>query len=89
MSGQNQDFFRIGRGLDADGRVDGWGPDWLGVPYWFSWTNQVSGAAVARVDGVLRLVVLTVDAPVGQNAGLYGWYMPFLVDNDGVPSVAH
>jgi hypothetical protein len=72
-SRQNQAFFKIGRNLSADGRVlGGWGP-WLGVPDWFSRENQGAGLAAADVRGTGRaqLLVLMVDDPPGQNAGLY------------------
>jgi len=47
-SGQNEGFFRIGRGLRADGQVRDWGSDWLGVPHWFPWTNQGGGVACSQ-----------------------------------------
>ena len=43
------------------------------VPDWFAWENQDCGVAVADVDGDGQpdVVVLMVDNPPGQNAGLY------------------
>jgi hypothetical protein len=78
-SGQNEGFFRIGRGLGADGQVQDWGSDWLGVPHWFPWTNQGGGVAVAEIDGVTRLVALMVDAPDGPNSG---WYQVLDLEQD-------
>ena len=41
--GQNRGLFRIGRGLSADGTVDGpWTP-WADVPDWFPHENQGAG----------------------------------------------
>jgi hypothetical protein len=71
VSGQNQALFRIGRGFDDNGGVTEWGPDWLGVPNWFSWENQGGGIAVTTLDGTRKLFALNVDAPPGQNAGQY------------------
>ena len=59
-------------GLDADLATGGWGP-WQTVPDWPFWENQGADCAVADVDGdgSLELVLLVVDNPGGQNAGLY------------------
>jgi hypothetical protein len=70
--GQNQAFFRLGPNLDSNGKILGqWSP-WLGIPGWFSWENQGGGIAVADLkgDGSHQLVILLVDDPPGQNAGL-------------------
>jgi hypothetical protein len=67
---QNQAFFRRARGLRTDGGVSSWGP-WLGVPDWFSWENQGGGLAVARLAGRRVMIVLNIDNPPQQNAGLY------------------
>lgn len=75
--GQNEGFFRIG--LGADGQVQDWGPDWLGVPHWFPWTNQGGGVAVVEIGGVTRLVALMIDAPDGPNGG---WYQVLDLDQD-------
>ena len=43
------------------------------IPAWFSFENQGGGVAVADVSGAgkLDLLVITVDAPVGRNRGIY------------------
>jgi len=43
----------------------------LPVPDWFSWENEGAGVAVADLAGRQHLVVLAVDAPAGQNRGVY------------------
>ena len=71
--GQNVGLVRVARGLDAEGvPTGGWGP-WQTVPDWPSWENQGADCAVADVndDGALELVLLVIDNPAGQNAGLY------------------
>lgn len=81
---QNQAFFKIGRGMAADGTVTerDWSP-WYGVPGWFSVENQGGGIAVADLAGnsAHDLVVLNVesDNPGGPNAGLY---QIMALDND-------
>jgi hypothetical protein len=82
--GRNEGFFRVGRHAGPDGAVapGDWGADWLGVPHWFSWTNQFGAVAVADIGGVTRLVALMADAPDGPNSG---WYQ--LVDLDEDPAV--
>ena len=69
--GPNQAFYRVAANIDVKGHpAGGWSP-WRGVPNWFSWENQGAGVAVSTVGGVPTLTVLMVDAPPGQNAGLY------------------
>ena len=71
--GQNAGFYRIGKGLDANGNLaGGWGP-WIAIPDWFSFENQHGSIALADLDGDgnLELLVLMVDNPPGQNRGLY------------------
>ena len=80
--GKNEGFFRIGRHLEPNGAVEDWGPDWLGVPHWFSWTNQGGAITTAEIDGVNRLITIMVDAPAGQNSGHYR-----LLDLDQDPAV--
>lgn len=72
----NKGFYRVGRALDADGQITkGWG-DWIEID-WSAWFNQGAGLAVADIDGDghPELIVLQVDNPPGENAGLYrvGW----------------
>jgi hypothetical protein len=47
--------------------------DFVAVPDWFAWENHDCGLAVADIDGDGNpdVLVLMVDDPVGQNAGLY------------------
>ncbi|CAM2867951.1 galactose oxidase-like domain-containing protein [Skermania piniformis] len=74
--GQNTGQFRLGKGLRVDGSVRAWTP-WVGVPDWWGWDNQGAGIAVTDLDGDGRpeLIVLAVDNPNEQNAGVYsiGW----------------
>lgn len=67
---QNQAFFKYGHGLQATGEVADW-TLWHGVPEWTSWENQGGGIAAFRQGGKPRLLVLDVDNPPNQNAGLY------------------
>jgi hypothetical protein len=71
--GQNQAFFKVGKGLSSDGHLTGeWSP-WYGIPGWFSWENQGGSIAAARLSsaGQYQLMALMVDNPLGKNAGLY------------------
>lgn len=71
--GQNAGYYRVGKGLDANGNLaGGWGP-WIVIPDWFSFENQHASIALADLDGdgSLELLVLMVDNPPGQNRGLY------------------
>src|SRR3984893_7353341 len=71
--GVNGGFYRVGRGLDAQGNVTGgWGP-WMQVPNWTSVENQGAGVAVANFGaGGLGLIVFQVEHRVpGPNRGLY------------------
>jgi hypothetical protein len=71
--GQNQGFYRIGKQLDVNGKINGgWGP-WMPIPDWFSSENQFGGIAVADLDGNgnPELIVMMIDNPPGQNRGLY------------------
>lgn len=71
----NRGLYRIGRNLDADGNVAGWG-DWHTVD-WESFFNQGAGIAIADLQGAGRadLVVFQIDNPPGENNGKYrvGW----------------
>jgi hypothetical protein len=78
---QNQAFYKVGRDVDGDGIPAGGWSLWQGVPAWFSWENQGGGIAVTRQAGKLQLLVMMIDSPPGQNAGLYGL---FPLDEDPV-----
>lgn len=66
----NTASYRVGRGLDADGKVTGGWSAWHDVP-WFSWENQGAGIAIADLSGNGRpdLIVMTIDNPPMQNRG--------------------
>lgn len=68
--GQNQAFFKRATQLQINGNVTSWEP-WMGVPGWFSWENQGGGLAVANLGGRREMIVLNIDNPPQQNAGLY------------------
>jgi galactose oxidase-like protein len=68
--GKNEAFLHVGWRLDERGRPrDGWGP-WTKLDGWDFWENQGCGLAITPLGaaGEPHLVVLAVDAPVGQNA---------------------
>jgi hypothetical protein len=72
--GQNQGFYRLGKGLDATGNLTGGWQPWMAIPDWFSWENQHGSIALADLDGDgnFELLVLMVDHPGGQpNRGVY------------------
>ncbi|MDT7714163.1 MAG: hypothetical protein QOH09_155 [Pseudonocardiales bacterium] len=68
----NTATYRVGRDLDADGKVTGGWSAWHDVP-WFSWENQGAGIAIADLSGNGRpdLIVMTIDNPPMQNRGVY------------------
>jgi hypothetical protein len=68
---QNQAFYKVGADVGADGVPAGGWSLWQGVPHWFSWENQGGGIAAGVRGGKPELLVMMVDAPPGQNAGLY------------------
>lgn len=72
--GGNRGLYRIGRDLDAEGRIasDAW-TDWMEVPNWESWSNQGAAIALADLDGngQLDLIVFTIDNPLQENAGRF------------------
>ena len=71
--GKNEGFYKLGRSLDAEGKVTaGWG-EWLPIPDWFSFENQGAGIAVANLEGNNQkdLIVFMIDSPQGQNQGYY------------------
>lgn len=72
-AGQNAGFYRVGRGLTADGEITGgWAP-WVAVPDWFSWENQGAGVALGDLNdsGKLDLVAFMIDNGAEQNRALY------------------
>ncbi len=71
--GQNRGFYRVGKGIQADGTAAGGWTDWREIPDWFSFENQGAGVAVADLDGDGRpeLVVFMIDNPEGKNQGYY------------------
>ena len=73
VPGPNRGFYRVGRDLDANGKViGGWGP-WIEIPNWQSNANQGAGIAVADFGAQgLGLVVFQVQHVVpGPNRGLF------------------
>jgi hypothetical protein len=68
---QNQGFYRRARNIGGDGTPSGGWDMWLGVPHWFSWENGGGDIAHTRIGGQNKLVVLMIDNPPEQNAGLY------------------
>jgi len=71
--GRNRGFYRVGKGIAADGTAAGGWTGWSEVPDWFSFENQGAGVAVADLDGDGRpeLIVFMIDNPAGQNQGFY------------------
>ena len=70
---QNRGLYRLGRNLDAAGKVTGPWTQWLEVPDWFSWDNQAVDVAVADLTatGGADLVTFMIDNGPQQNRGLY------------------
>lgn len=71
--GKNRGIYKVGKDLDANGKVTGGWTAWTDVPDWFSWENDGGSIAVADMDGDGRpeLLVFMIDAPLGLNKGLY------------------
>ena len=71
--GRNRGLFRVGRDLDAAGKVTGGFSPWVDVPDWFSFENQGAAVAVGDIDGDGKqdIVVFMIDNPGGQNAAFY------------------
>ncbi len=71
--GQNQGYYRLGKALDANGKVTGGWTAWMPIPDWFPWENQHGAITLTDLDsdGRLELIVLMVDNPPGQNRGVY------------------
>src|SRR5690242_19687896 len=71
--GPNQGFYRVGRRLDAQGRVGGgWGP-WIEILDWGANENQGAGIAVADIGaGGFGLVIFQVEhVQPGPNIGRF------------------
>ena len=81
--GENDGFFRIGRGLDAMGIITGGWTDPIPIPGWFGTMTQGAGIAAADLKQIGRtdLIVYHVDHTGGGNDAYYriGWD----VDIDG------
>ncbi|MEX0268175.1 serine protease [Leptolyngbyaceae cyanobacterium UHCC 1019] len=71
--GENKGYYRIGRDLDANGKVTGGWSEFLRVPGWFGAHNQGAGIAITDVVGNGRpdLIVFHLDNPAGGNTGYY------------------
>src|SRR5262249_9600063 len=65
---QNQAFYKVGRNIDINGKVDDWSL-WRGVPQWFAWENQGGGIAPVLHNGNRSMAVMMVDNPPGMNTG--------------------
>jgi hypothetical protein len=72
--GPNRGFYRVGKGLDANGQVTaGWGP-WSEVPRWGSAVDQGTAIAVSDLDGDGKpelIVMHIVHRVPGPNQGQY------------------
>ena len=70
--GENKGYYRIGRDLDANGKVTQWS-EFIRVPGWFGAHNQGAGIAISDVSGNGRpdLIVFHLDNPAGGNTGYY------------------
>src|SRR5438067_3281 len=85
--GPNRGLYRVGRKLDAQGRVqDGWST-WVKIDGWGSWEDQGGGFALASFPGGgrPRAVVLHVDNPPGLNEGRYA-VVELKLDLDSAPA---
>src|SRR5260221_10052668 len=68
----NRGLYRIGKKLDAAGRVTGGWMPWIEIPDWFSAENQGADLAIAAAPaGGHDLVVFAIDNPAGQNRGVF------------------
>jgi hypothetical protein len=68
---QNQAFYKIAHKVDINGNVAGDWSLWQGIPGWFAWENQGGGISTIRRNGKLEMMVMMIDNPPGENAGLY------------------
>ena len=71
--GENKGYYRIGRDLDANGKVTGGWSEFIRVPGWFGSETQGAGIAIEDVSGNGRpdLIVFHLDNPPGGNTGYY------------------
>ena len=72
VAGENVGWYRVGRGLRADGSVSEW-RDWLSVPDWWGSETAGAGIAVTQLDSDARpeIVVFHVNNAPGDNMGFY------------------
>ncbi len=69
----NQGLYKIGKNINADGKIlDGW-TNWLEIPDWQAWENQGGDIAIADLTGTGRqdLIVFQIDNPPQLNRGRY------------------
>ncbi|MEP6482080.1 MAG: hypothetical protein ABJA94_08755 [Rhodoglobus sp.] len=83
LAGENVGWYRVGRGLSADGTVQEW-RDWLPVPGWWGTETSGAGIAVTQLDNDARpeIIVFHVDNAPGANMGFYR--IGFNVDANGL-----
>lgn len=71
--GGNHGYYRIGYGLDSDGKITGGWSDVIQVPGWFGNHNQGGGIDVGHIRSSTSkdLVVMHLDNPSRSNAAYY------------------